>query len=40
MALNGKHRTLFAGDNLGVMRGINSGSADLIYLDPPFNANR
>ena len=40
MALNIKNRTLFTGDNLDVMRGINSDSADLIYLDPPFNSNR
>ncbi len=40
MALNVKNRTLFTGDNLDVMRGINSDSVDLIYLDPPFNSNR
>ena len=40
MALNVKNRTLFTGDNLDVMRGINADSADLIYLDPPFNSNR
>ena len=28
------------GDNLKVMRGINSNCIDLIYLDPPFNSNR
>ena len=28
------------GDNLKVMRGINSDCIDLIYLDPPFNSNR
>ena len=37
---NVKNRTLFTGDNLDVMRGINSESADLIYLDPPFNSNK
>ena len=31
---------LFVGDNLDVMRGLNSGSVDLIYLDPPFNSKR
>ena len=31
---------LFIGDNLDVMRGLNSGSVDLIYLDPPFNSKR
>ncbi len=38
--MNVKNRTLFTGDNLDVMRGINSDSVDLIYLDPPFNSNR
>ena len=37
---NWKHGTLFTGDNLDVMRGTNSRSVDLIYLDPPFNSNR
>ncbi len=32
--------TIWAGDNLPVMRGINSACIDLIYLDPPFNSNR
>ena len=32
--------TIWTGDNLHVMRGMNSGSVDLIYLDPPFNSNR
>ena len=40
MSLNIKNRTLFTGDNLDVMRGMNSASVDLIYLDPPFNSNR
>ena len=31
--------TVWTGDNLPVMRGINSGCVDLIYLDPPFNSN-
>ena len=38
---NWKNRTLWTGrDNLEVMRGMNSRSVDLIYLDPPFNSNR
>ncbi len=37
---NVKNRTLFTGDNLDVLRGMNSESVDLIYLDPPFNSNR
>ena len=32
-------KTIFTGDNLPIMRGINSESVDLIYLDPPFNSN-
>lgn len=38
--MNVANRTLFIADNLPVMRGINSDSIDLIYLDPPFNSNR
>ena len=33
-------KTVWTGDNLGILRGMNSESADLIYLDPPFNSNR
>ena len=32
-------RYLLGGDNLPIMRGMNSESVDLIYLDPPFNSN-
>ena len=32
--------TLYIGDNLYVLNGLNSEIADLIYLDPPFNSNR
>lgn len=32
--------TIWASDNLPVMRGMNSACVDLIYLDPPFNSNR
>ena len=39
MATNIKPKTIFTGDNLPIMRGINSESVDLIYLDPPFNSN-
>ncbi len=38
--LNVANRTLFTYDNLPVMRGINSETIDLIYLDPPFNSKR
>ena len=37
---NWKNRTLWTGDNLDIMRGMNSESVDLIYLDPPFNSNQ
>ena len=36
MSINSK--TIFTGDNLPIMRGMNSESVDLIYLDPPFNS--
>lgn len=29
---------LFFGDNLAVLKGIDSASVDLVYLDPPFNS--
>ena len=38
--MNWKGKTIFIGDNLPIMRGMNSASVDLIYLDPPFNSNR
>ena len=33
-------RTIWTGDNLEILRGLNSACVDLIYLDPPFNSNR
>ena len=30
--------TLYTGDNLFILTGMNSASVDLIYLDPPFNS--
>ena len=33
------NRTLFTGDNLYILRGMNSESVDLFYLDPLFNSN-
>ena len=33
-------RTIWTGDNLDILRGLNSETIDLIYLDPPFNSNR
>ena len=35
---NFANRTIWTGDNLPIMRGMNSASIDLIYLDPPFNS--
>ena len=37
---NFANRTIWTGDNLDILRGLNSESVDLIYLDPPFNSNR
>ena len=33
-------KTIWTGDNLNILRGMNSECVDLIYLDPPFNSNR
>ena len=38
--MNVENRTLFIADNLDIMRGIDSETVDLIYLDPPFNTNK
>ena len=38
--MNVQNRTLFIADNLDIMRGMDSETVDLIYLDPPFNTNR
>ena len=40
MTANFASGTVWTGDNLPVMRGMNSECIDLIYLDPPFNSNR
>ena len=37
---NFKNRTLFHGDNLAFLRGMNSASVDLIPTDPPFKKQR
>ena len=37
---NWTNRTLFHGDNLPVLRAMNSESVDLIATDPPFNKSR
>ena len=33
-------RTIWIGDNLDILSGLNSASVDLIFLDSPFNSNR
>ena len=38
MNANVNPKTIFTGDNLPIMRGMNSESVALIYLDPPFNS--
>ena len=38
MGPNWADKTIWTGDNLPILRGMNSGSVDLIYLDPPFNS--
>ena len=38
--MNVENRTIFEGDNLNILRGLDSATIDLIYLDPPFNSNR
>ncbi|MDE0019954.1 MAG: DNA methyltransferase [Candidatus Poribacteria bacterium] len=37
-AANFASQTIWTGDNLDIMRGMNSECFDLIYLDPPFNS--
>ena len=37
---NFANRTLFHGDNLGFLQGLNSGTVHLIATDPPFNKGR
>ena len=39
-ARNFAPRTIWTGDNLDILRGLNSETVDLIYLDPPFNSNK
>ena len=38
--LNFASRTVWTGDCMEVMRGMNSNTVDLIYLDPPFNSKQ
>ena len=38
MTPNWSNQTTWTGDCLNILRGMNSASVDLIYLDPPFNS--
>ena len=40
MLPNFANRTIWTGDNLPIMRGLNTGSVHLIATDPPFNKGR
>ena len=40
MPSNFANQTIWTGDNLDILRGMNSECVDLIYLDPPFNSNK
>ena len=39
MAPNWQSKTIWTGDNLAILRGMNSDSVALIYLDPPFKSD-
>ena len=34
------NKTIWTGDNLDILRSMNSECVDLIYLDPPFNSSQ
>ena len=36
---NWSHQTIWSGNNLGMMRGMNATCVDLVYLDSPFNSH-
>ena len=38
--MNFENRTLFIADNLDIMRGMDSETVDLIYLDPPLKSDK
>ena len=40
MTANFRNRTLYHGDNLKFLRGMNSETVDLVATDPPFNKGR
>ena len=35
--VNFDNRTIWTGNNLDILRGLNTATVDLIYVDPPFN---
>ena len=39
-APNFQNRTLYRGDNLAFLRGMNSETVHLVATDPPFNKSR
>lgn len=39
MKINVTNRTVFTGNNLEILKGINDNCIDLTYIDPPFNSN-
>ncbi len=38
MTANWANQTMWTGDNIYILRGMNDEAVDLIYLDPPFNS--
>ena len=38
--MNVENQTIFEGDNLNILRRLDSGTIDLIYVDSPFNSNK
>ena len=38
--MNWQDKTIFIGDNLPIIRGMDSETVDLIYLAPPFNTKK
>ena len=40
MTPNSADKTVWTGDNLDILRGMNSQCVDRIYLGPPFDKNK
>ena len=38
--MNVQNRTIYCKDNLDILKGIDSETVDMIYLDPPFNSKK